>query len=257
MVNSLLAESCWGWWDEATHAAAARGLMDGPKLQAAASWVPQLSAPQVEAAPGLTTYSELLEDILKVSKTARVNLKTRFTDPGSPGERYRAHFDQLMQALTLPPNITLPDAPAAIGPGRHFMLPSFFEVVLALERAGRDFSIVFRTFGVDLPDVATEWNSFCTGNHPCYPGIRMDGSRSSQMGNDFRTLGARQKREILLFKREILELCSKNDEFGRLTDGSACRITPVSGTGTGTPAIMWATTSHCRWSTTRAVLWCV
>ena len=51
--------------------------------------------------------------------------------------------------------------------------------VLALERAERDFSIVFRTFGVDLADVADEWNSFCTGEHPCYPGVQLDGSGSS------------------------------------------------------------------------------
>ncbi len=176
MVNSLLAEASWGTWDEAAHGRAVDQKMDGPKLPAAASWTPALREPQVDRPSGMTSYSELLEDVLKVSKTTRVHLKTRFTEPGQPGEIYRPHYDRLLQALSLPPNVELPHAPQAIGKGRCFLLPCFFELVLALERAGRDFSIVFRTFGVDLPEVAREWNSFCTGGHPCYPGVRLDGS---------------------------------------------------------------------------------
>ena len=179
MVNSLLAESSWGTWDEATHGRVIGQTVDGPKEAAAASWMPKLREPQVDSPPGLISYSELLEDVLKVTKKTRVRLKTRFTEPGQPGEIYRAHYDRLIQALALPPNVELPHAPQAIGKGRHFLLPSFFELVLALERAGRDFAIAFRTFGVDLPEVAAEWNSFCMGEHPCYPGVRMDGTSLS------------------------------------------------------------------------------
>jgi hypothetical protein len=178
MINSLLAEACWGTWNEAAHGRAVGNSMDGPKLLAAASWTPALREPQVERPSGMISYSELLEDVLKVSKTARVHLKTRFTEPGQPGESFRPAYERLLQALSLPPNVELPHAPEAIGKGRRFLLPCFFELVLALDRAGRDFSIVFRTFGVDLPEVAQEWNSFCTGVHPCYPGVRLDGSSS-------------------------------------------------------------------------------
>lgn len=186
MVNSLLAESSWGTWDEAAHGHAIGQPGDASKEAAAASWTPGLRDPQVDRPPGLISYSELLEDILKVTKKTRVHLKTRFTDPGQPGELYRPRYDHLIQALALPPNIELPHAPEAVGKGRHFLLPSFFELVLSLERAGRDFSIVFRTFGVDLPEVAAEWNSFCTGQHPCYPGVHLDGTSSSGIDRTLR-----------------------------------------------------------------------
>ena len=36
----------------------------------------------------------------------------------------------------------------------------------------RDFTIVFRSFGEDIPAVMEEMNMFCTGQHPQYPGVR-------------------------------------------------------------------------------------
>merc|ERR1712083_470734 len=39
---------------------------------------------------------------------------------------------------------------------------------LSLESAGRDFRIVFRTFGIDIKDVSSEFNLFCCGKHPCF-----------------------------------------------------------------------------------------
>lgn len=35
---------------------------------------------------------------------------------------------------------------------------------------------MFRTFGHDLSTVAYELNAFCEGQHPCYSGVRYDGS---------------------------------------------------------------------------------
>jgi hypothetical protein len=50
------------------------------------------------------------------------------------------------------------------------MIPSFFEAIIELERMGRSFAVIFRTFGVDIPKIAEEWNLFCDGKHPSYPG---------------------------------------------------------------------------------------
>jgi hypothetical protein len=157
MVNSLLAEACWGTWDEAAHGHAVGQTTDGPKLPAAASWTPGLRAPQaptplitplalashfaaihktetyspeqVDRPSGMVSYSELLEGVLEVTKTARVHLKTRFTEPGQPGEIYRPDYERLIRALSLPPGVELPHAPNAIGKGRRFIIPSFFELV--------------------------------------------------------------------------------------------------------------------------------
>lgn len=36
---------------------------------------------------------------------------------------------------------------------------------------GRDFTIVFRTFGADIAEVVEEMNAFATGQHPSYPEV--------------------------------------------------------------------------------------
>ena len=60
------------------------------------------------------------------------------------------------------------------------ILPSFFRLVTTLNDRGEDFRIVFRTFGVDIDRVCSEYNLFCEGNHPLSPpGRRMDGSAGS------------------------------------------------------------------------------
>ena len=38
---------------------------------------------------------------------------------------------------------------------------------------GREFTLVFRTFGADVAEVVEEMNSFATGQHPCYPEARL------------------------------------------------------------------------------------
>ena len=37
---------------------------------------------------------------------------------------------------------------------------------------GRDFTIVFRSFGDDISEVVEEMNAFATGQHPSYPEVR-------------------------------------------------------------------------------------
>lgn len=39
---------------------------------------------------------------------------------------------------------------------------------------GREFTLVFRTFGADVTEVVEEMNAFATGKHPCYPEVRPD-----------------------------------------------------------------------------------
>ena len=36
---------------------------------------------------------------------------------------------------------------------------------------GRDFTIVFRSFGNDIAEVMEEMNMFCTGQHPFHPEV--------------------------------------------------------------------------------------
>ena len=92
---------------------------------------------------------------LKLPKKERSKLKHAFADPGSPGEGVSNVRDRLKKALAQPAGF--------------FLLPSFYALVLRLHEEGRDFRLIFRTFGVDLPSVILEFNTFCAGGHPAFP----------------------------------------------------------------------------------------
>lgn len=57
----------------------------------------------------------------------------------------------------------------------YYVLPSFFSCLVALKEAEVDFGVVFRTFGDDIVGVSREYNAFCEGVHPLFPGVKMDG----------------------------------------------------------------------------------
>lgn len=57
----------------------------------------------------------------------------------------------------------------------YYVIPSFFHCLLTLKEAGADFGVVFRTFGSDIEGVSIEYNAFCEGKHPLFPGVKMDG----------------------------------------------------------------------------------
>lgn len=91
----------------------------------------------------------------------------------------RSHAGLATRART--PNSTpalAPTGPALVLlviPGSYYVLPSFFDCLLALKEAEADFGVVFRTFGEDITAVSREYNAFCEGLHPLFPGVRMDG----------------------------------------------------------------------------------
>jgi hypothetical protein len=48
----------------------------------------------------------------------------------------------------------------------HFLAPSFFKTLVELTRQERYFTVVIRTFGHDLEEVAAAVNAFAAGRHP-------------------------------------------------------------------------------------------
>ena len=190
IVNMLLAECAWG------------------RLEAGPAWVPvgRLAADRPAGDPQLMTYRSFLDSFLLPTggegrgeggegvpvppppaaalaaaaaalglppptpgtphpafKDARQALKRTFTDPGQPGAMFRSIYDRLVSTLE----------PCS---GRHQVLHSFFNLLLHLKAAKREFAIVFRSFGTDLASVLAEVDSFARGTHPAYPGVVMDGS---------------------------------------------------------------------------------
>lgn len=54
----------------------------------------------------------------------------------------------------------------------HHILPAFFHTLNELKRQKKSFSLVFRTFGSDLPGIADALNLFARGEHPNFPNFR-------------------------------------------------------------------------------------
>ncbi|XP_066469095.1 uncharacterized protein [Tiliqua scincoides] len=54
----------------------------------------------------------------------------------------------------------------------HLVLPSFFHLLESLHREGRQFAVVFRTFGTDLPRVLQAVHCALEGQHPHFPTLQ-------------------------------------------------------------------------------------
>ena len=98
-----------------------------------------------------------------------------FASAGSPGEIYAEELERMRAALRWPEG-TPPDARFCVG-GYHKFLPAFFHTLTELARAPRAFSVVLRTFGSDLPDVAEAISAFAEGEHPLWKGQRLPSLR--------------------------------------------------------------------------------
>eukprot|EP00897_Mesotaenium_endlicherianum_P002552 jgi/Mesen1/2324/ME000155S01417 len=192
MVNVLLSECAWG------------RLLPGPQ------WIPTN------------------EDI----KVQRQALKRTFTEPGQPGDMFRGVYERLMSALRVPEESVAAMRAARLGDGHEVvLLPSFFELLRHLAAQRRDFAVVFRTFGTDLPEIAAELNLFCRGLHPFHPGVKLDGSDGRNdlqlhfpdsvgcffrhgLASDGTLLAMRPPPEVLALrsiKPEVLERCDGAD----------------------------------------------
>jgi hypothetical protein len=65
--------------------------------------------------------------------------------------------------------------------GTYNMFPTLFHLVATLQRSGRTFGLLFRSFGADHEKIQTEWNAFCELKHPIFSRLiedlgPMDGS---------------------------------------------------------------------------------
>lgn len=103
-----------------------------------------------QADTGLVTYGDSVESLPRAKRHA---LKGSFTEEGSPGATYSVAFAELIKALALPAGASdalskaEADIQAMFASGNYHLLPSFFQLILHLEKEQRTFSIVFRTFG--------------------------------------------------------------------------------------------------------------
>lgn len=97
-----------------------------------------------------------------------------FTTIG-PGRRFRKVLEEHLELLRWPPD--LPEDKELSVKGEdgklyHWILPSFFQMLHDLTSEGLEFSVVFRTFGTDLPRVLTAVRRAVEdGTHPLFPDL--------------------------------------------------------------------------------------
>jgi hypothetical protein len=111
-------------------------------------------------------------------------LRQDFTSPGNVGHGLAAERVLLLEKLQLPPppadleeDLDALRERAGLDESEYFfVVPSFFRLLRTLHERGTSFNLIFRTFGDDLHRIAQEFNCFCEGKHPYFPGVVMDGS---------------------------------------------------------------------------------
>lgn len=80
-------------------------------------------------------------------------------------EKMRKRKGEVMAALRWDPDTPVDEALCPDGQ-YHLLAPSFFRTLAELTRIGRLFTVVIRTFGDDMAEVAAALNSFAAGRHP-------------------------------------------------------------------------------------------
>jgi hypothetical protein len=168
ILNTNLTGICYGDVERDSHG---DGTATQPPAQTKPRWVPRagpLDADSLKTPPRLS-FGDFVDQVLvpkpaeelkslpaaeaearwKQITAARRSLKNVFTNPGNPGEQWRPEWEKMLRALKKPS-----------GTGDWYVIPSFWNMVNALSDAEWPFTVVFRTFGSDLPEIIEEWEHF-------------------------------------------------------------------------------------------------
>eukprot|EP00040_Diaphanoeca_grandis_P027747 m.158679 g.158679 ORF g.158679 m.158679 type:complete len:409 (-) comp31107_c0_seq1:96-1322(-) len=94
-----------------------------------------------------------------------VSFKHFTTDPEQPGSIYQSLYQQTECALRAPAD-TDKRLVFANDHCHYIVIPSFFNTLQTLADAGRDFTVVVRTFGVDASAIAGAITAWSQGQHP-------------------------------------------------------------------------------------------
>lgn len=111
----------------------------------------------LEAKDQLFTYGEFIRNSMSYQnhavdikiKKERLKLRGQFTEKGNPGQDYAYIVDKLYNKLN-----------------KHLVMPAFWKLIDYLydeynKDNNKEFSILFRTFGTDLPEVVDIYNQYC------------------------------------------------------------------------------------------------
>ncbi|XP_042308614.1 uncharacterized protein LOC121922829 [Sceloporus undulatus] len=106
-----------------------------------------------------------------VSFYSQYGRNTKFTDTDK-GQQFRdVHQHHLKLLEWQGPAHPLLSIQGEQGRHYHFVLPSFFYLLESLHQEGRQFAVIFRTFGTDLPRVLRVVRCALEGQHPHFPSL--------------------------------------------------------------------------------------
>lgn len=89
------------------------------------------------------------------------------------GERFRGIFNDHMRLLEWQGEADeMFTLKGEDGTGYNWILPSFFHLLESLYLQGRQFCVILRTFGVDLPHVLRSVHAALQGKHPHFPQLQ-------------------------------------------------------------------------------------
>ncbi|XP_075687821.1 uncharacterized protein LOC142656795 [Rhinoderma darwinii] len=89
------------------------------------------------------------------------------------GQRFRGVFNDHMRLLEWQGEADdLFTQQGEDGKGYNWILPSFFHMLESLHLQGRQFCVILRTFGVDLPRVIRSVHAALQGKHPQFPQLQ-------------------------------------------------------------------------------------
>ncbi|XP_064606857.1 uncharacterized protein LOC135471522 [Liolophura sinensis] len=164
-------------------------------------------------APHTVTYYKHLERQLVQTPEDRQKLRfttADFTQKGL-GKMFLPYFEKHMRLLrwrytrdeeTLN-RLTMKGKDQAL---YHYILPSFFKLMYHLKKSGRDFAIIFRTYGLDAKNVLRSTEYTINGNHPQFP-ESLDMTVNTVPGTIYRSA----KNDV------ILRVCTKSSDPSSFT----------------------------------------
>ena len=131
----------------------------------------------------------------KENKIARESEMDKFVDTGKPGEQLKEVFADILNKLKVPQYVMDRVEKGEVSEffqklyknGYVFIFLSLYFTMIKLQQEGRDFAIIFRSFGDDSEVVSQEFNAFCQGLHPIFDGsnpsfpkVYFDGTHGSK-----------------------------------------------------------------------------
>lgn len=179
-VKNSLTDYAWGIYDDSTKnwTLTEKYLSlkkPKPNLMSYHNYMKKKFANKTEAEiPDRDERYKKNQELKKIRETEFLT----FLDKGQPGEELHQAFLDILKKIKIPKNImeeinnknsSFPSFYKDLYMnGNIFIFPSFFRVMVELEKKNRNFVLIFRTFGYDFDDVIKEYNSFCEGKHPFF-----------------------------------------------------------------------------------------